>query len=302
MNTTPVLDVNPNREDLEGDETAQVSKFLADECGCNLATGGCCSSTFSAESLESYRRDCLELTRAELDMVLLGQLAAFTNTSTNTAHSIRDTPQSSVNRQKTHRVFWHGARRVCKKTFLFLHTVSEKRLRNLQKNLQENGLAPRQHGNLRRLPSNTISFGDTQRVVEFLQAYAEANAILLPGRIPGYKRTDVQLLPSCTTKRHVWQQYCTALVNGAHQQVAYSTFCGIWRRVVPQILITKPMSDLCAICQSNSTAIMRAANEPEETKSAVSTMSYINRHYKVQYYFNPLLGNQESRGTPTLSH
>ena len=215
-------------------------------------------------------------------MVLLGQLVAFTNTSTHTAHSIRDTPHSSVNRQKTYRVFWHGARKVCKKTFLFLHTVSEKRLRNLQKTLQENGLAPRQHGNLRRLPANTISFADTQRVVEFLQAYAEANAILLPGRIPGYKRTDVQLLPSCTTKRHVWQQYCTALVGSAHQQVAYSTFCGIWRRVVPQILVTKPMSDLCSICQSNSTAIMRAANEPEEMKSAVSTYIHTYIHTYIQ--------------------
>ena len=203
-------------------------------------------------------------------MVLLGQLAAFTNTSTHTVHSTRSTPQSGVHRQKIYRLFYHGGHRVCKKTYLFLHTVSEKRLRNLQKSLQENGLTPRQHGNLRRLPSNTISFPDTQRVVEFLQAYAEANAILLPGRIPGYKRTDVQLLPSSATKRHVWQQYCTALVDTTYHQVAYSTFCGIWRQVVPQILITKPMSDLCWVCQSNSTAIIRAANQPEEIKSAVS--------------------------------
>ena len=202
-------------------------------------------------------------------MALLGQLATFMNDSALTVRSSSRDSQPSVSRQKSYRLFWHAGRRVCRKTFLFLHAISEKRLRNLQKSLRENSLTPRQHGNLRRLPSNTISFPDTQRVVEFLQCYSEANAILLPGRIPGYKRSDVQLLPSSTTKHLVWQQYCAALVSSTHQQVAYSTFCTIWRRVTPHILVTKPMSDLCWICQSNSTAIMRSANQPEAQKSEV---------------------------------
>ena len=269
VNTVPVQDVSPNRENLEREERVLVEKFLSDGCGCDVVNGGC-SSTFTADSLESNRGECSELTRAELDMALLGQLSAFTNNSTLIVHSTKDR-HPPISRQRSYRVFWHGGRRVCRKTFLFLHTISEKRLRNLQQSLKENGLAPRRHGNLRRLPSNTISFVDNQRVVEFLQTYAEANAILLPGRIPGYKRTDVQLLPSSTTKRHVWQQYCTSLVSGTHQQVACSTFCAIWRRVVPHIMVTKPMSDLCWICQCNSTAIVRAANQPEEQKSAVST-------------------------------
>ena len=247
-----------------------IERYLSDGCGCDLASGSNCSTLFTAESLESYRRDCSELTRAELDMTLLGQLAVFTNCSALTAHSSRDW-HPSVSRQRSYSLFWDGGRRVCKKTFLFLHTISDKRLRNLQRNIRENGLAPRRHGNLRRLPSNAISYIDTQRVVEFLHSYSEANAILLPGCIPGYKRTDIQLLPSSTTKRLVWQQYCAALVNSTHKQVAYSTFCSIWRRVVPHIMVTKPMSDLCWVCQANTTAIMRSANLPEEQKSAVST-------------------------------
>ena len=122
-----------------------------------------------------------------------------------------------------------------------------------------------------RLPANAVSFVDTQRVVQFLTTHAEANAILLPGRIPGYKRTDVQLLPSSTTKRQVWLQYCSSLqsLSQTHHQVAYSTFCTLWRQLVPHIQAMKPMSDLCWICQSNSTAIMQAANHPEEEKSEV---------------------------------
>lgn len=245
-----------------------MQQFLTNGCGCDLVDGGC-SSMFSEDTLTGFRGDCRELTRAELDMVLLGQLSAFTNTSTLTTHSTTRSGHPSLSRQRLYSHFWSHGRRICRKTFLTLHCISDKRLRNLQKSLKENGLAPRRHGNTRRLPSNAYSFQDRQRAIEFLHSYAEANAILLPGRIPGYKRSDVQLLPSSTTKNIVWQQYSVALAGSTHHQLAYSTFCLLWRRVVPQILVTKPMSDLCWICQKNSTAIMRSANLPEEEKSAV---------------------------------
>ena len=158
------------------------------------------SSTFTAESLESYRSQCKELSRAELDMAILGQPSASTNISTLSVHSTQHRHAATA-RKRTYMHFHHGGRRVCKNMFLFLHT----RVRNLQQSLRENGLTPRRHSNTRRLPANTVSFADTQRVVEFLYTYAEANPILLPGRIPGYKRTDIQLLPSSTTARLVWQ-------------------------------------------------------------------------------------------------
>lgn len=63
------------------------------------------------------------------------------------------------------------------------------------------GIETRQHGNHKRLPHNTLSFEETKNIKRFLTAYAEDNAILLPGRIPGYKRDDLQLLPSSTTKK-----------------------------------------------------------------------------------------------------
>lgn len=126
LNTVPVTNVSPNRENLEREETVMVEKFLSDGCGCDLVNGGC-SNTFTAEFLESYRGEYSELTRAELDMALLGQLAAFTNSSTLTVHTTKDRHRTET-RRKLYRIFWHGGRRVCKKTFLFLHTSSEKRL------------------------------------------------------------------------------------------------------------------------------------------------------------------------------
>ena len=82
------------------------------------------------------------------------------------------------------------------------------------------GLTTRIHKRSKCLPHNALSFVEVQNLVRFLNNYAETHAILLPGRIPGYKRDDIQLLPTCTTKkvsfRHVMHQYHTIPIVKAH--------------------------------------------------------------------------------------
>ena len=53
-------------------------------------------------------------------------------------------------------------------------------------------------------PTMPCTFADIEYVVSFVRNYLEDNAILLPGRILGYKQDDVVLLPSSTTKTAVW--------------------------------------------------------------------------------------------------
>ena len=52
-------------------------------CGCKKGGDGkqCCTQ-LSREDILSARQSCAELTRSELDMVILGQLRAHTNSST----------------------------------------------------------------------------------------------------------------------------------------------------------------------------------------------------------------------------
>ena len=57
-----------------------------------------------------------------------------------------------------------------------------------------------------------------------------------------------------------------------HRAAAYSTFLRYWRELAPHILVMKPMTDLCWVCQKNSSAIMKAKNMPDEMKSLVSYM------------------------------
>ena len=79
--------------------------------------------------------------------------------------------------------------------------------------------------------------------------------MLLPGRIPGYKSMDVKLLPSSAMKHGLWDLYIESAVTGMLLAVAYSTFTKLWRDLLPNVMIMKPMTDLCWVCQKNSAAI-----------------------------------------------
>ena len=155
------------------------------------------------------------------------------------------------------------------KTFCFLHTKGNKRLKNLSKNLRENGLTPCTHGNTHKRPKHSLPFEATEFVVRFLLSYAERNGLLLPGRIPGYSHSDIKLLPSSISKRGIWKTYYSAAEEhvGIHP-VAYTTFCRLWRTLLPSVIIMKPRTDLCWTCHQNSTAILRATNCSEASKSS----------------------------------
>ena len=50
--------------------------------------------------------------------------------------------------------------------------------------------------------------------------------------------------------------------------IGYSHFCKFWQTLVPQIVVMKPMSDLCWLGPQNSHTIMKASNLSEADKRA----------------------------------
>ena len=166
---------------------------------------------------------------------------------------------------------------MCRKTFLFLHNVGSSRFKAIKSHYLSQGLVPRIHGNSGKAPSHALVLKDVEGIISFVLQYVETNGILLPGRVPGYKRDDIQLLPSSTTERAVWNLYeDSASTNGA-RSITYNTFCLVWRKFLSHVVVCKPMTDLCATCQANSTAIIRSMNKPESEKSEVC----INATYKL---------------------
>ena len=67
----------------------------------------------------------------------------------------------------------------------------------------------------------------TQQCITFTHNLPDSNAMLLPGRVPGYEESDVKLLASTIIKH----------TGGS-------------------VVVMKPMKDLYRICQQNSGAIM----------------------------------------------
>lgn len=104
---------------------------------------------------------------------------------------------------------YHG-KRVCRQTFCFVNTITEKKLKTLKAHFRDNGIVTRVHGNTKRLPKNTTSTTEIEAVKSFIGNYAIVNAINLPGRVPGYKSDIVSLLPTGHNKQFVHQQYCLA--------------------------------------------------------------------------------------------
>ena len=68
-------------------------------------------------------------------------------------------------------------------------------------------LSTREHVNTGNHPKHALTLGRILGILQFVKNYAEQNAILLPGRIPGFKRDDVKVLPSSDTKKVCINKY-----------------------------------------------------------------------------------------------
>jgi len=196
-------------------------------------------------------------------LLLLGIICASINASKETLSM----KKLKVGRKATRiRYFYYEHRRICRDTFLFLMDISKDKLTNLKKWYLANGIYPRKKKSGGRRKT-ALSFDEIKRVSRFIINFAEQHSIILPGRIPGFKRDDVKVLPSCETKASVWRYYKAASMQG-ERIVRYSTFRKLWNQLLPYIIICKPMSDLCWTCQLNNTRIIRQVNVSENEKSA----------------------------------
>lgn len=131
---------------------------------------------------------------------------------------------------------------------MFLHNISEKRLTNLQESLSQNGLTLRQHHNMHMLPANRKCCSFCKAMLRLMQ-------------FVDFLATNLQMWHCCHPVRLsiMFILLHTALL--IHKLFTH-TFCSIWWCVVPQIMVTKPISDLCSICWPNGmTATTTSANQ-----------------------------------------
>ena len=94
-------------------------------------------------------------------------------------------------------------------------------------------------------------------MVQFITSYAEDHALVLPGRVPGFKRDDIKILPSSHGKGKIYASYIDSLKESQTRVVGESSFFSLWQQLTPFVVCAKPMTDLCWTCQKNNTLIYR---------------------------------------------
>ena len=194
------MDIRP----CDREEDMLVEDFMQRGCGCNKTRLG-------------FR----ELSTKELDLIVMGQLIASTNTSAEVVTTSRHTP---LERKKNYTSHFHQGKVICRKMFLFIHSISKKRMKNIKHSLASDGVGFRVHGNAKRLPKHTLSLDSVEYVIRFLLNYTQQHGLLLPGRVPGYSRDDIKLLPSSVSKRGIWKVYHEAAQKAdSIHAVAYTT-------------------------------------------------------------------------------
>ena len=247
---------------FDEEEESKVTAFMSSGCGCTLVNKGPCSALFSREHYAMMRADAAALTWSELNMVVMGGSNGTYSDGDHEPHHSLPTPWAPC----------------LQENIPVLHGLRKRKLELIKRHYLSHGLVLRVHGNTGRTPAHALVMEDVQNIITFVMQYSEANAILLPGCIPGYKRSDIQILPSSTTKRGIWMLYEESATQLAQRHIAFCTFCHIWKRFLQHVVVARPMTDLCATCQKNSAAIIRSVNLSEEEKSEVKyTYMYVLR-------------------------
>jgi len=151
--------------------------------------------------------------------------------------------------------------------FLNPYGISKSRFQRLLDYDENHGISLRIHSNNKSLPHNALTVAIDEDVKIFLAILWMKMQHLLPGRIPDFKNEDIQLLSSNETKVHVWKCFTRACEESNKQAVCYTKFTDFWKQFFPNVIMAKPMADLCFTCQQNTSKLVWAANLPEEEKS-----------------------------------
>ena len=153
------------KRSLDTAEEESVDKFYIDGCGCKLGKEeGQCYRNFTKNEVRELRDNIFELEDKERDTLVFGFLLSSQATNGDkTKYTLRS---------------FH----VCRKTFLFCLAISKHLFSTLCKHMQENGPVPRVHGNTRRQPHNAFPLETREKAVNFLENFADMNAVTLSRR------------------------------------------------------------------------------------------------------------------------
>ena len=92
------------------EEEGRIARFLAGGCSCKLHDGTPCCTQFTVSMLQEARAECRQLSREQLDMVVMGQLRVLCQRDSLTQRS----KARNFERKRTCTLFNFQGHRVCR--------------------------------------------------------------------------------------------------------------------------------------------------------------------------------------------
>ena len=172
----------PNNPQFQPALEVQVSP-----CYCKRNNGQPCHTFFDDVEVSRCRLQYIGKTRKELDLVLLAKIESCVHMSEET---VRQKKQSVRERQRL--IYRHKGFEICRNCFLHLHSIGEKKLKNLFKQYKEN--------------------------------FAEANAIILPGSTLYVWKSDCKLLPTECSYRFVYGKNAETVDECGQKKISLKSF------------------------------------------------------------------------------
>ena len=264
---------NEEEEEVAGLPEATAAEFpsLSEKDAIFMQQGRCCTkrcvTRFDEQEVIENRLTFVEMDTEVRNRYILFYIQSCTQSTRTHTETVPSKGHASKERERAHtRFYFHGVE-VCQKFFLFLYAISKNILCELSKFYDISPVASRlskEHGNKKRLPSNTLSLESKQDARQFILAYANKHCIPLPGRMPTVTNFAEQQLPSDVTKAGVYREYITACQQAEKRPLSLTLFKELWPA---NIHVMKPESDICSTCQKNNRLIFRSPNQSDELKT-----------------------------------
>ncbi|XP_067943168.1 uncharacterized protein [Watersipora subatra] len=282
-------------------------EIISFNCKCD------CINKFDRTLISSQLTFNKGMSKTELDLVIMGRIS----TCVDDGNTTKPFKHKEKIRKRARCNFRYHDTVVCREFFLFVNSIKSSRFKALKAAYESNpGATPRDFFYKGGAP-RSISLEESQRIVDFLNNTAEANALALPGRVPGFKKEEVKVLPSCLTIASLHDDYTNACTEDGVVARGITTFRKVWLEVLPFLLISKPSTDLCWTCHRNNTYISRSVTYTDEEKlkllqdhsdhlrHAKAAREYMNqclRDCKSQLPANKVLGCNQPLSGPATAH
>ncbi|CAG8647163.1 9472_t:CDS:2, partial [Paraglomus occultum] len=179
-----------------------------------------------------------ELSREQLDNVLMGQLMAFDEMEAN-----------SKQKRPALRYRFNGHITLCKDTYLKLVGVGEAKLLAILSHLRKTGVTSRVHGNTKRIPLMLQLTMNLRRNTSAL--------VYLPTS------------ENYTTIFEHFQQSKKLTFDNEQKTMSRKSFVRLWKALTPHITFLKPQSDLCAVCEALRYKIAHI-NDPQRKEDVIA--------------------------------